>query len=30
MGHALGNDMTDSIYNHKTLEDLRKTIELID
>lgn len=29
MGHAGGNDTTEKVYTHKTLDDLRKAIELI-
>ena len=29
MGHSSGNDITDKIYTHKDIEQLRKAIEMI-
>lgn len=29
MGHSSGNDVTEKIYTHKDIEQLRKAIELI-
>lgn len=29
MGHAFGNDVTNAVYGHRSLDDLRKSIELI-